>query len=100
MKGRQFQQTVRLSRIQAYGGMMDVLVVRRCRRGGYELLDTYGKYVGCAFTLDQAYRFAAASGVPIFFELQAAEERPMDEQRGRWLDPLRDVVARVLRGRL
>jgi len=56
---------------------VDYIVVRPCRRGGYELRDTLGKYMGCALILEQAYRVAAAEGDPVILEL-APDTRRVD----------------------
>lgn len=53
---------------------MDYVVVRPCRRGGYELRDQYGAYVGCAPTLVQAFRFADLAGVPVSVELETDQD--------------------------
>lgn len=47
---------------------MDYVIVRRCRRTGYELRDPFGGYVGCAESLLQVHRFADAAGMPIIIE--------------------------------
>lgn len=59
---------------------MDYIVVRRCRRGGYELLDEFGDYVGYAPTLAHARRFADDAGASLDIDLGAPEpdsSRPM-----------------------
>jgi hypothetical protein len=56
---------------------VDYIVVRPCRREGYELRDALGKYMGCALTLEQAYRVAAAEGDPVILEL-APDTRRVD----------------------
>lgn len=52
---------------------LDYIVVRDCRRGGYELRDEYGDYVGCAPTLAHARRFAEAAGAPLLIETAVPE---------------------------
>lgn len=55
---------------------VDYVVVRSCRRGGYELRDEYGDYVGCAPTLANARRFAGAVGASLRVEAEVPEDTP------------------------
>lgn len=52
---------------------LDYVVVRSCRRGGYELRDEYGDYVGCAPTLANARRVAEAAGASLLIEAEVPE---------------------------
>lgn len=72
---------------------MDVVVVRKCRQGGYVLLDESGKYVGGALTLRHAYRFAKAARVPISFARDTVpREEAVIKPSGGWLDRLRALA--------
>lgn len=45
------------------------IIVQDCRRGGFELLDPYGRYLGCALTLDHARRFGEDVEASVVFQL-------------------------------
>lgn len=68
---------------------LDYIVVRPCPRGGYELVDPLGKYMGCALTLEHAYRVAQAEGDPLILELGPdAGEEDRAPRLLSWLDAL------------
>jgi len=76
---------------------MDYIVVRICARGGFELLDIYGKYVGCAPTLAHAFRVSEAEGSPLVFEADVWA-RALPEQGAPGLPPrLSEFLARIRR---
>lgn len=73
---------------------MDYVIVKQCRRSGYELLDQYGDYLGCALTLAQARRFAEAAGVPLYIEPEVVETQSSHARRYGWLARLRFLITR------
>ncbi len=74
---------------------MDVVVVRPCRRGGYELLDHAGGYVGCALTLAAACRFADAVGIPMAFSPEDGMGPARLTAASGWRDGLRALTDRI-----
>ncbi len=76
---------------------MDYLSVRP-RRGGFELLDPLGQYVGFAPTIAHARRFAEAAGLPLSLEGEAALEGRAPRWPDSWFNRLPLAFRRLVFG--